>query len=344
MLNPREELVFLLRGFFATPLLTALGKKGILDSFVKGKVDLANFKEDSNIDFLEHSFIYLQSLGLLKRSTESSTIFMSTDLGNKVFKRFGSFVLLYSYRDLVANIDKLLFDKHIDPPKCDRLDNVIGSGLTNGRKFFPSGILALGSNDFSVIVDLACGDGEFLSRMHEVYPRASIVASDISPIAIESTTNNLLSKYPEICLNTVQTDALNVENWMSIVIRQKDKIGDGKIIISMWYLIHEIARHSTNVVADFLTDIYNSCSDAHLLLGEIVNINPEQLASSHHGSIMPEFLFFHELSGQGVLTWDQYQQLLDLIPYKLISEQKFDTVGNDSNQIPSAIVWYLQPK
>ncbi|WP_269611066.1 hypothetical protein [Prochlorococcus marinus] len=42
MLNPREELVFLLRGFFATPLLTALGEKGILDSFVEGNVDLAN--------------------------------------------------------------------------------------------------------------------------------------------------------------------------------------------------------------------------------------------------------------------------------------------------------------
>tara|TARA_Y100001968_G_scaffold256762_1_gene243231 strand:- start:702 stop:1001 length:300 start_codon:yes stop_codon:yes gene_type:complete len=67
------------------------------------------------------------------------------------------------------------------------------------ENFFHLGIKALGSNNFSVIVDLACGDGEFLSRMHAVYPRASIVASDISPIAIESTTNNLLSKYPEIC-------------------------------------------------------------------------------------------------------------------------------------------------
>ena len=114
MLNPREELVFLLRGFFATPLLTALGKKGILDGFAKGKVDLANFVDDSNIDFLEHSFVYLQSLGLLKRSTESSTTFISTDLGNKVFKRFGSFVLLYSYRDLISDIDKLLFDDNIN--------------------------------------------------------------------------------------------------------------------------------------------------------------------------------------------------------------------------------------
>ena len=38
MLNPREELVFLLRGFFATPLLTALGKKGILAKFLEGEV------------------------------------------------------------------------------------------------------------------------------------------------------------------------------------------------------------------------------------------------------------------------------------------------------------------
>ena len=47
-------------------------------------------------------------------------------------------------------------------PSCDRLDNVIGSGLTNGRKFFPEGINLVKDQEYEYIVDLACGMDTFI--------------------------------------------------------------------------------------------------------------------------------------------------------------------------------------
>ena len=344
MLNPREELVFLLRGFFATPILTALGKNGILSKLLEEEVDPYDLGQNVNSDFLRHAFVYLQSIGLLININGNSNLFKATDLGKKIFSRYGSIVLLYSYRDLISNVDQLLFDNTKKLPSCDRLDNVIGSGLTNGRKFFPAGVNAVSETKCSVIIDLACGDGEFLSRMHVAHPEASIVAADLSPIAIESTKKNLLSKYPSLDLKTVQTDALNIENWMPVDLDEAVQNKSGVVLICMWYLVHEIAKHDPIVIADFFNGIYSACPEAQLLIGEIVNIDPELLSVAPHQSIMPEFLFFHELSGQGVLTWQQYNELLDLIPYRLVFEQQFDMMCNDAEQIPSAIVWYLQPK
>ena len=39
---------------------------------------------------------------------------------------------------------------------------------------------------------------------------------------------------------------------------------------------------------------------------------------------MPEYLFFHKLSGQGILSWSDYKSLLVDCPYSLEYEWKFD--------------------
>ena len=84
---------------------------------------------------------------------------------------------------------------------------------------------------------------------------------------------------------------------------------------------------------------------AHVLVGEIVNVPAEVLAAEHDESIMPEFLLFHALSGQGVLTWEQHQQVLNLIPYELAGETRFDECrGPDGNAIPSSFLWHLRPR
>lgn len=344
MLNPREELMFLLRGFFATPLLTALGKRGVLDRFKSQPVSINELGPDSNETSIQNAFIYLESIGLLTRTNEAAKTFEATSLGAKIFKRYGSFVLLYSYRDLISDVENLLFNTNATVPKCDRLDNVIGSGLTNGRKFFPAGLESIKDLDVSVIVDLACGNGEFLVRFHDAHPNASIVAADLSTIAIQSTIRYFKEIDPNLEITSVETDAKEVAKWMTVVNKVRSHSPEGKVVISMWYLIHEIAQHDVDIVANFFNSIHKSCPDAHLLIGEIINVNPDLLSQSRYGSIMPEFLFFHELSGQGVLTWLQYQQLLEKIPYELAFENQFDLVGTGNEKVPSAIIWHLSPK
>ena len=57
---------------------------------------------------------------------------------------------------------------------------------------------------------------------------------------------------------------------------------------------------------------------------------------------MPEYLFFHKVSGQGILSWKDYKSLLVDCPYSLEYEWKFD--DENSFKIPSAFVWVLKPR
>ena len=59
---------------------------------------------------------------------------------------------------------------------------------------------------------------------------------------------------------------------------------------------------------------------------------------------MPEFLFFHEISGQGVLSWQEYREILEEVPYDLSAEKVFDILKHNGEDIPSGFVWYLTPR
>jgi hypothetical protein len=61
---------------------------------------------------------------------------------------------------------------------------------------------------------------------------------------------------------------------------------------------------------------------------------------------MPEYLFFHELSKQGILLWPEYNEMLRNSPYCLENEWLFDeaTLEDNSSKEPSTFLWILSPK
>ena len=70
-----------------------------------------------------------------------------------------------SYRNYVLNIDDILKNpKKLNSISCDRKENVFGSGSTNYRKFFKPVLSLIKNNDFDVIHDLGCGNGNFLKK------------------------------------------------------------------------------------------------------------------------------------------------------------------------------------
>jgi len=81
-----------------------------------------------------------------------------------------------------------------------------------------------------------------------------------------------------------------------------------------------------------------------VIIGEIVRQEDAALAASHRESIMPEYLFFHDLSGQGVLSWKEYHEIRLQIPYRLVAERLFDEIaGEDGRKEPSSFIWGLVP-
>lgn len=335
-INPRKELLSLLRGFFATPIITALSKEGIIEKILtKKNVNLNYFKKHNyNVKFLNSIFKYLSSLGLLKIQKKN---YLITNLGFKVFKRVGSFHLLNSYRGFINNTNLLLKKKYT--AKCDRVENVIGSGLTNGKKFFPSAIEQIKNNKYDLIIDIACGNGEFIRKCSSCYPNIDYLAIDLAQEALNETKSMMKIKKKNLKIKFFKCDGLKVKKWGKYV--KKTYKSKKKILISMWYLIHEISQKKKINIINYLNEIFKLFPNSEIIIGEILDINPNTLYKGKDISIMPEFLFFHEISGQGVLNKKDYKDIEKKIRFRTVKKIYFDYIDK-SKLNPSAFIWHLK--
>ena len=110
------------------------------------------------------------------------------------------------------------------------------------------------------------------------------------------------------------------------------------------YVIYKLWKLGINPLVIHMDNGWNS-STSNLNISKILNITKfdyETMALNKSFSIMPEFLFFHELSGQGVLKYEDYDSILKKIPYKLEKQIQFDLIKTKNKSIPSAFIWLLK--
>lgn len=344
LINPRAELISLLRGFFSLPVIISLSKLGVIEKILNKEISASNLKNIKNKKFLNSIFRYLCSLGILQfgKKIKNEQKFKVTKLGKKILLRRGSFHLLNSYGPFINNISTLLSSSSNNKIRCDRKENVLGSGLTNGRKFFPKSFEFFKKNQFDVVADIGCGDGDYLSRSMEYFKDSTFFASDISSKAINECKKNLKKKFPRKKVLYFKSDASNVKKWCT-KLNQIKPYSSSKILINFWYVVHEISESKKSKVINFIKSIKNHCPDADILIGEITKIDENTLLKNKETSILPEFLFFHEISGQGVLSINDLNFIKSRIPYRLINYHEFDHVYNNKKKIPSAVIWHLKP-
>jgi hypothetical protein len=111
----------------------------------------------------------------------------------------------------------------------------------------------------------------------------------------------------------------------------------------MWFLLHEIFDGDIGHLADFFRQLHHRFPSASVAFGELFRLSPEQMASSRHESIMPEYMLFHALSGQHLMSEKELSELLSQIPYRLVYRQTFDPVLHGSRPVPSSVVCILAP-
>lgn len=338
-----EEVVLHLRGFFATPLLSSLGRSGILDRVLTlSNFSAEDFGDVPNTILLHASFVYFMRIGLLEEVEGGKDRFRTTDLGKRLFQRAPSYYVPHSYyRYLIEYHNLLHHPTETEQPETDRLENIIGSGATHLR-YFPSAISFLKRKAiFDVLVDIGCGNGGFLSAFMDTVPGKKAIGVDISPVSVDESAKALSKRFPDRFLSTVRADALDVERWS----RQVIELAESRpIAISMWFLLHEISRNNPRVIVDYLVHLNEMFPSAPVVICDLVRHPYEILAATRETTIMPEYLFFHDLSGQGILSWEQYQDILSDIPYKPEKEYFFDELPYSADTyIPSAFIWCLKP-
>jgi SAM-dependent methyltransferase len=339
LMTPREEIIALLRGQVAGPVISCLGELGWLQRMTEGPFDHQSFSEPIDSKVFGSVMTYLKALDLLEPEEGSS--FSATALGRSVFRRYGAFCILNSYERYMQSLRGMLIPDSSGCPQVNRKRNVIGSGALHDKKFFLPALKLLSDTPCGFIADIGCGDGSFLSHGIERFPQAGVLGVDLSPVAVEETLKRLRDHFSHVIASGVVSDGADVESWSRHVPR---KCEGGPPLISLWFLVHEISRNDPRTVIDFFGRVREHCPDATVLMGEITRMPAPVLAQNRTTSVMPELTLLHDLSRQGLLSWDTWQDIVEQIPYRKTSEVTFDVIpGPDGRTRPSSFVWCLRP-
>ena len=326
----------LLRGSAACPLLSGLGEHGLLDRMVESSFTTSDFPEVADHRLFHIALTYLISLGLLHEDGQPPIRYEATTLGRTVFRRYGACALLHSYRDYFERLPGMIVgaDREV-APRVDRRLNVLGSGQLHSRKFFTEAYRLLANHSFERLIDVGCGNGQFIEGMRQRRPGLHAVGVDLSEIAATEVRSRFDAQVP-----VVIADGGDVAKWHSAL-----PADTRTAVVSLWFIVHEFSLGKVDRAVRFFTELHQQLPNADVIVGEIVNLPATLLAIEHAASIMPEFQLFHSLSGQGVFTWEQHQQVLGEIPYSLKAETLFDELPNGTDgMIPSSFVWHLCPQ
>ena len=224
----------------------------------------------------------------------------------------------------------------------DRYENIVGSGRTHERYFPPAVSFLRRKVQFDVMLDLGCGDGRFLEFVLRGVPGVKVLGIDLSEVSVETTLKNLQKKFKDREIETFAGDAGDIQKWSKLI---KAHIGGKRLAISMWFLVHEISRRNPANVIAFLKETHRLFPAAPIVICELVRQSAALLTEHRRHLLMPEYLLFHDISLQGVLSWQEYRHILSSIPYDLAMERVFDEIPTrEGSKEPATFVWCLTPK
>jgi len=334
----RGSLISLMRGFFSCPTIAALAELGLVERMLAGPFRVEDFPTGVDKRTLASVFRYLQSLNLLEEFHDDT--YQLTTEGRTALRRNGAFLLLFSYRSYFENLAGLLAGQAANVT-VDRRINVLGSGALHTKKFFSEVWEMFRNAPPAALIDVGCGDGKFLTSASAEWPGIEIAAVDLSAVSVETTLNRLAASGYSNVAGIVES-GVNVADWIFHLPQTLKACTP--LVLSMWFVVHEFSGGDPQTVIRFFVELRGALPTAEIILGEITAVPPELLANHHDTSIMPEFLLFHELSRQGVLSWEMWKDILEEIPYTLAHERLIDLVGEaDEETIPSSFIWHLRP-
>lgn len=337
----KKDITSHIRGFFVTHLISFLGENNILSEILKKRVfELNTFKKTKNKEKLQNIFKYLSRIGYLKEITKNKK-YELTKNGEELFLRSASFYVPYSYNKYMSELNLLVKNKNYFPTVNRKL-NILGSGKTHKRYFLPAISYLKNKLLPTSVIDIGLGNGDFVIELCKNLKLNKIVGIDFSRTSINEAKRSINKQIKNTKKKLfICDDGANIKNWGKKV---KKFLNNEKIVITMWFLIHEISNSEKIKIQNFLKNIYSSFPKAQLIICELVNLPTKALNENKDFSVIPEYLFFHDLSNQGVMSWNDLRDIFRKSPYKVSRHYTFDEINFEKRIIPSTVVSILEPK
>ena len=331
----KKNIISNLRGFYLTQIIVNLGRIGLIDSILsKNSIEINRLGRKISKSVLLTIFNYFSNIGFAKKNKKK---YYLTELGRDVLRRYSSFYVPHSYKNYFSNLGQLLKGS-IKKAKVDRQENILGSGKTHLRYFMHAISYIRTKIKPTALIDIGIGNADFAINLNKYYKLHKVYGVDYSRVSVKQASKSM--KSASLKNKVIQCDGSKVDYWASKALKY---LKNEKIVITLWFLVHEISNNSESKIIKFLNQIKKNIPNSDLIICELVDIPWDILSNNRENTFIPEYLLFHELSDQGVLSLEKLTKIINKSKYKLVNKVFFDDLKSKRNKLyPSCVLFYLK--
>ncbi len=189
-----------------------------------------------------------------------------------------------------------------------------GSGQSAKLLPFPMTTDLIERNGFSKVLDLGCGDGEFLISLCKGHIGLRGYGVDLSQeviaLARRRLSNEGLADRIEVMVGDI---------FMLKEVRKKVGMPD---VATSFYVLHEFLWNGRQTVIDLLRHFREVFPGVSLITCEITQLQPEDFRRKP--SLILEHHLFHDLSQQGLMPREEWKRIFSASGFRLKEEYRLD--------------------
>lgn len=315
----KEALPFI-RGYTCTPCIWTLLNIGFFDDLVaRGTLNLDAYAVEKNLDrHVLHSICeYLDGLKFLR--VEDGTCRLDQKGKRFLQEPRGLFDLLYGYEPIFYALEDLLTRRKVYKRDVTRRGAAValGSGELGRQLPFPVMKDIIKKHGYKTILDIGCGDAEFLSILCED-PTVRCWGFDSSAEAVECARKYIAQAGLENRITVYQGDMFDLVNrpaeWPKVE------------VFTAVDVFHEYLFGGQERIAQLLFTLKKNFSDTALLVAEFCRQPHERLR--RHPTAFLEHHLFHNLTQQVILSQGEWEELFRRSGYRVAERRIFDLVGH----------------
>jgi len=308
------------RGYVTTICLWSLLNTGLLDELrEKGAVNLAEFADRNNLDLaaLESVCEYLDGLRVLR--FEQGVCSLQKRGTTLMEEPRGLFDLLYGYEPVFRDLEPLLRKIKTYGKDITRRGEAVakGSGELGRQLPFLAVRELVFSNGFRRVLDLGCGDLEFLFLLCE-NPEIICYGIDNDAATVEYARKRLKEA------NLAHRITIEQGN-MFAVKEAAQKFRDVDAITAI-DVFHEYLSNGTDTISFFLRTVKRHFPDASLVVAEFFKLPQSWLRRIP--TVTLEHHLFHSLTNQVILPIGEWVKLFESSGYQVVEKKLLHAIGH----------------
>jgi SAM-dependent methyltransferase len=193
-----------------------------------------------------------------------------------------------------------------------RREDFVGKGSGQSAKLLPFPLAAdlIKRNGFSRILDLGCGDGEFLIGIGKAEESVRGYGVDISPEVVALAKRRISEEGLSGRIEVMVGDIFNLR-----AIGERMGLPDAA---TSFYVLHEFLWNGRQKVVDLLISFRELFPGISLIACEITQLQPEDLRRKP--TIILEHHLFHGLSEQGLVSREGWRDIFSESGFRVLEE------------------------